>query len=881
MRLRDLLFWRRRDEDLDAEIRAHLSMATADQMDGGVDRATARLAALKDFGNITLTREETRLARGETWRMAVTDVTQDIGYAFRGLRRNPGHALVIISVLTLGIGANVAIASVFKALVLEPVSGVERSGSLAVLANRTRSGRLTSLSHPDFRDLVAQNQWFDDIAGTTDSTFIVGLDDASAQRINGEVVSGNYFAVLGVPAQRGRTLLPTDDLTPGAHSVAVISDAAWRRDFGSDPNIVGRVIRVNGYPFTIVGVAAPGFRGTVVSQSMGIFVPAMMQGQLAPPSRLDDRQATLLWGIGRLRDGTSMAAAATQIEAVSARLSPLHTAARAGDRATVIPIWQSPYGAQTYLMPVLTPVAMMGGLLLFIVSANVANLVLVRGLSRRGEIAARLALGASRGRIVRLLFVEALVLATPAAVASLLIARVLGMQISEQSAAANSGFALNVQTDWFVVAFAALLACGSALLFGLVPALRATRVDLAAGMKDDLSPRGGSRGRMRTGLVVAQVAVSLVMLVGAGLVVRSLESSRDADPGFDATNVGLVSVDTAFENDAARGRAFYENLLDVARSEPGVESASLASRLPLRVVEGGTRQLDVEGYAVRRDEDLRSHVNAIASDYFRTMRIDLLAGHEFGSLDGAASPNVAIVNETMARRFWASPAAALGRRLRIDGGEWKTVVGVVSDVKYFRLNESPRPYIYAPFAQAYDPSMTLHVRTLAAQPDVLERVRDKVRRLSPNMPVPQTRRLSEVTQQAVAVYALFAGILGLFGMVALLLAALGTYGLVAYAVKQSAHEIGIRIAIGASRADVMRKFLGGGVRLAVWGGAAGVSAALLLTRLLQSLLYGVSTTDAVAFTAASATVMSSVLAASFVPAWLASRTDPMAALRRR
>jgi predicted permease len=885
MRILDWLFRRRRDDDLQAEISAHLSMAATDRIEDGADREAARLAALKEFGNVTLTREATRLTWGETWRELVSDLFQDVRYALRVLRRSPGYSFVVIAVLTLGIGANIAVFSVFKGVVLKPLRGIDNSASLAVLANRTTAGRTTSLSHPDFRDIRGQDQSFVGMAGATDVFFNIGVDGAN-HRATGELVTGNYFQVLGVRAQLGRTLLPSDDTAPGQHPVAVISDGVWKRVFGSDPRVVGRRVTINGQPMTIVGVTEPEFQGTVVSQAMGLWVPVMMQAQVWPPDRLADRSASLLWGIGRLRPGTTLASASERAHVASARLADLHTAEQVSDRAAVIPMWRSPYGAQTYMLPILIPVGIMGVLLLLIVCANVANLVLVRGVSRRGEIAARLALGASRGRILRLLCIESVVLSVPAALAGLMVARALMLQINQQSSdGTNQAFWLDVSTDAWVVAFAVLVASGSALVFGFAPALRSSRLELASIMKDDLSPRAGSKGRVRAGLVVAQVAVSLVMLVGAGLVVRSLDSARDADPGFVPEHVGLIDLDVSGSFDEARGRVFYQTLLERVRSEPGVEAASLASRLPLRMVEGGTSQIAVEGYDTRTDDDLRSHVNRIGSDYFRTMRVELLAGREFTRDDHASSPDVAIVNETMARRFWKTPAEALGKRVRLDGAAWKVVVGVVRDLKYFRLNERPRPYVYAPFDQMYWAVLTLHVRSADRSADgsaaAFERVRQSVVAMNPNMPAVSTRMLTGVTQQAVSLYGVFAGVLGTFGIVALLLAALGTYGLVSYSARQSAHEIGIRIAIGANRSDVLRRFLGNGLRLGAWGTAAGVIVSLALTRLLASLLYGVSPTDVVSFGTATATVMVIVLAASFFPAWRASRTDPSAALRHR
>jgi predicted permease len=526
----------------------------------------------------------------------------------------------------------------------------------------------------------------------------------------------------------------------------------------------------------------------------------------------------------------------------------------------------------------------MGVLLLLIVCANIANLVLVRGVSRRGEIAARLALGASRSRILRLLLIENLTLAIPGAVAGLLATRAL-MGLLRRSDPNEPGliFDLNTSPDGFVFGFALLLSVGTSLVFGFVPALQSTRLDLASVMKDDLSPRSASKGRLRAGLVVSQVAVSLVLLVGAGLVWRTLKSAQGADSGFDARNVVLMGLDPRTGGyDDVRGQIFYENLLESVRSEPGVVAATLASRPPLRVVEGSRRQVTIDGYEPQKGEDLRFSIDTIASDYFQTLRIPLLAGRDLERSDDSSSRQVVVVNETMARRFWRTPDAAVSRRLKVDNtGEWRTIVGVVRDIKYTRLNEEPRPYIYAPFGQLYQPNLTLYGRLQEASPTMTQQLRRRVQAMDANLPILNMRMLQDQVQQATTMYRLTAGILGIFGGIALLLAALGTYGLLSYSATQSAHEIGIRIAIGANRLDVLRRFLGNGLRLGAWGAACGLVVSLVLTRLLTSLLYGVSPTDTISFASALLTVLIIVLVASLIPAWRASRTDPIAALRHR
>jgi putative ABC transport system permease protein len=438
------------------------------------------------------------------------------------------------------------------------------------------------------------------------------------------------------------------------------------RAFGADPAVVGRTVRVSGFPLTVVGVAAPAFRGTLPSLDVEAFVPIMMQAQLQGHDDLFRRDAPRLWGLGRLRPGVSTGAASAQARVLFARLWTLHPAQETAQQATVIPMWQSPFGAQTYLLPALGLLTIMGVLVLLIVCANVSNLVLARGVSRRGEIAARLALGASRARVLRLLFVESLSLAIPGAIVSLLASEGLMWLMSHvgpADAAAPGRTFFDVSIDPLVALFGLLLSCGCALVFGLLPAFRVSRVDLSSVMRDDLSPRAASSGRMRNLLVIAQVAVSLVLLVGAGLVLRSLVSARHADPGFDAGNVASLSLDlqSSGYRDAA-GHTFFAKVLDALRAEPGVESVTLATTTPMALVPGRTAGFEIESYRPQADEDMSFLFNPIAPDYFRTLRIPLLSGRDFTASDGTSSRRVVIVNETLARRFWKDSAQALGKR---------------------------------------------------------------------------------------------------------------------------------------------------------------------------------------------------------------------------
>jgi predicted permease len=569
-------------------------------------------------------------------------------------------------------------------------------------------------------------------------------------------------------------------------------------------------------------------------------------------------------------------ALATRLSAELANEYPNDTI---GQRAMLVPIWEWPYGAQTYMLPATALIGATAALLLVVVCANVAGLVLVRSVGRRGEIVARLALGAGRGRILRQLTLESLVPAVPGALAGLQLPRVAEPFIGAAASNAPLPLYFNVYTDGYVIGFAVALTCVAALAYGLGPALRLSRVDLASVLKDDLSPRGVPKVRVRTTLVVAQIATSLVLLVGTGLVLRTLDAARRADTGFDADRVTWASFDVRAGGHTERsGRQVYRQLLETIRAEPGVDAASLASYLPLTLIDWSSSDFQPEGYERRRDEDLSFAVNTVGPEYFRTMRIELAAGREFEWRDDEDHERTVIVNETLARRFWGSADAAIGKRLEGRGSR-HTVVGVVHDIKYARLDEQPRPYVYLPFTQAYSPNMTLQVRASAASPDVLERIRDHARQVDPNLPVLASGAMGDQRRFAVSIYETSARVLALIGLAAAGLAGIGVYGLVAYTVKQRTHEIGIRTAVGATPGRIARQFLTRGAALGIVGVALGVIGALALTRLMSDVLYGVAATDLVSFAAAASSVLGVALIASLIPAWRAARVDPIAALR--
>ena len=809
---------------------------------------------------------------------------QDLRYGLRMLIKSPGFTLVAVVALALGIGANSTIFSFINGLLLRPIAGVSAPERLvAVYTSDYSSGPYGGSSYLDYVDFRDQADAFAGLAAYEETVMNVAGDDA-AERLGGAYVTGNYFDVLGVGARAGRTLTPADDDKPGAHPVAVISAGLWRRRFGADPQVIGQTLTLGGRAFTIIGVAAEDFHGLRMGTPPEFWLPMMEDS----PNMLSARGNRGLEIIGRLKEGVTLAQARAQISAVGARLAQSYPDTNLGTLErpheprpmTVVRAARVEPEAQKNIWFMSALLMSAVGLVLLIACANVANLLLARAAARRREIAIRLAIGAGRWRLVRQLLTESVLLAALGGTAGLLLA-LWAIDVLPTFFPPSEATGLDLSLDWRVLTFTCAVTLVTGVLFGLVPALQATRPELTAALKDDVGGAGHGLRRfsLRGALVVAQLSLSLVLLIGAGLCLRSLRRAVAFDPGFAAQNILLASLETNGAGLAkAQGQAFYQQTLERIGNLPGVRAATLTRVVP--VSGGGQRRgIDIAGYQPRPNEDTETNTNVVGPDYFSTMEIPVVHGRAFGAQDVEGAPPVVVVNEEFARRYFPG-RAAVGQRLRWNANSpYMEIVGVARNAKYRSLREQPLPFIYIPLAQEYQRGMTLVVRTSGDPAALAAAVRNVVRALNKNVPVFAVTTMSEHIGAALAADKMIAALLSLFGGAALLLAAVGIYAVVAYSVAQRTHEIGIRMALGAQAGDIARLIVGQGLALILAGTGLGLALALALTRVLASLLFDVSVTDPLTFAAVALLLACIALLACYIPARRAMKVDPMIALR--
>ncbi len=810
---------------------------------------------------------------------------QDLRHALRGFRGNPVLTLAAVVSLALGIGANTTVFTFLHALFLKPLPVAEPSRLVALHSLDRENPGLLPVSYPNFVDLAATSAAFDGLAAHRWARLSLTLGDG-AQQVFGEVVSANYFDVIGVRAARGRTFLPEEGASSGGRPVVVLSHVLWQREFAGDPDLVGRTIEINGLGFTVVGIAPEGFRGLSLWSSPKLWLPLEVRDRVLPPSLVrffERRDGLLLQVVGRLRPGVSLAQGQAAVDARIRRLVADYPEANQGLGAALTPLLDTVLPVQSRHLYILAGWLLAGvvAVLLLITCANVANLLLARAVARRREMAVRLALGAGRRRLLRQLLTEAMVLALAGGAAALVIA-VAGRRILWALRPPFFPADLDLGFNPAVLGLTLAVAVATGCACGLAPALLSFRVDLISELKDRAGDLRQRPGRLRPGalLVAAQVTLSVTLLAGAGLFLRSLGNYQRIDPGFATARLFLLHLDlTAQGYGEAEGLAFFDRARERVESLAGVVRAAFTSQVMLGpggartsvTVAGQERRGDVEGVLVPYSQ--------VSEGYFDTFGIPLQEGRAFTPGDHRDAPSVAVINRTMARWLWPD-GEALGRRFTLEGGAAATeVVGVVADAKYGSLGEEPQPHLYLPWRQNFSPMMFLHVRTVGEPEPLMTAVRQEIHALNPSLPLSAAEPVSRLVADALWAPRMLAGLLGLVGLLALALSAVGIYGVLAYSVRQRGREIGVRMALGARRGQVVGMILGQGMAMVGAGGLAGLLLAVALSPLVSDLLFQLRATDPLALASAVLVLAAVALVASGLPAWRSASIDPVRALR--
>ncbi len=815
----------------------------------------------------------------------------DLRYAVRMLLNNPGFTAAVVLTLALAIGVNTAMFSLVNAMVFAPLPVDDPDRLVRVFRDPLDSDGMEVFSYPDYCDYRDRSDVFENLAAFSFLPVAVETAEGSETRF-GQVVTGNYFQTLGARAIEGRMLTPDDDLTPGGHPVVVLSHRYWQAELAGAAGTVGRTVTLSGRPYTVVGIAPPGFTGASPVPSPDFWVPIAMIGQLRPEMRnqLERRGSGFLLSIARLKPGVSPAQARAGLQVTAAGMVEVDPERYEGEKALVVPadgLFPMTPGMRRVATMISALVMAMVGLVLLVGCANVANLLLARSVSRRREIGVRLSLGAPRRRIVRQMLTESVFLALLGGAAGLVLSVwTLDLMVAALPAMPfNVAIDLDFAVDQRVLLFTALVSMLSGILFGLFPALGATRVDLFSTLKDDRGAGrfGFKRSKLRSSLVVAQVASSLVLLIVAGLFVRSLLQARAIDPGFDHENVLAVAFDLgARAGEVSDSAAFCRELLERSRALPGVESACIENCVPLTMTISST-EFWIEGqeYPDPEEGGTGASYASVSSDSFRTLGIPLLQGRDFNDGDTTDSAGVVIVNQEFANRFWPGETP-LGKRISNTNAEgpYLEVVGVAKTTKYWLIGEEPRPHVYLPLAQNPREFMaTLLLRTVGDPLTAAAPVREIIRELDPEMALSSTDRLTELIGFILLPARFAAAGFGLFGLLALVLASVGLYGVMSYTANQRMHEIGIRSALGAQRGDIIKMMLKQGIRLTAIGLVIGLVIALAGTRYLASLLYGIGTSDPLTFIVVSLVLAFVALLASYLPARRATMVDPAVTLR--
>jgi len=806
---------------------------------------------------------------------------QDLRYAVRTLARNPGFTTIGVLTLALGIGLNSAVFSATEALLLRPLPGARNSDELVqVYRSYTGSMDYGSSSVPLYLDL--RRRMTDVFSGVATWTYVpLSLSSGGRnERIIAQIVSANLFSVMGVDAERGRVFVAAEDQGVGAHPVTVISHHAWTTLFGSDPQVVGRTIILNGYTYTIVGVTPPEFRGPLPLATPMLWVPLMQAGHVRPGEErtLENRGRNNMNVIARLAPGVSVTQARQRLTAVLAALTEEFPDEYRRTGGLIVP--QSESGihpqfrdAQVGLTATVMAVV---ALLLLIACVNVANLFLARARSRWREMSVRLSLGARRGRLVRQLLTESVLFSLLAGATGLSLAWVVIGLANRIRLPMDIAIDPNLRINVTVLVFTIAVSLLTGIIFGLAPALQATRPSLVPALKGE-APAGGGKSRMSRALVVAQLALSLTLLVVAGLFGRSLRSATMIDKGFNSDNLLTAGLDVGLQGyDGTRGEQFYMRLKSRLEVLPNVRAVGYADILPLSL-NSQQRGVTIPGYEPRENENMEADYAVVTPGYFEAMGIPVLSGRSFTARDDSASARVLVVNRQFAERFWQG-ANPLGRVVRLAGQDF-TIVGMVPNGKYRTLGEDPLPYMYIAHAQSWQDFMGIYVRTAGEPMDLVPTLRSEVAALDANLPLADVRSMNSALGTALLPARLTGTAVGIFGLLGLVLAAVGLYGVISYSVAQRTREIGIRVAVGAGHAQVLGLVMRQGMLLVAIGTAFGVTGAFAAWRLARGLLYGDTSLDPLTMIAVVAVLSAVAVFAIWLPARRATRVNPVVALK--
>ena len=857
--------------EIDEELESHIHEAVA----AGRDPVEARRA----FGSALRYREQSRDLKLIGW---LDDLFQDLRFGARMLARSPGFSFLAILCLTLAIGANAAVFSWIEGILLRPFPLVADQDRLMAVANTNRGSADTfDMSWPDFQDLARASTLIDafiaeKITGTT-----LSIGDR-AVRAPGSMVSANYFDAIGVHPVLGRGFEPGEDSGRNAHPVTVISYQMWQERFHGDPAVIGKTQVLAGLPHTIVGVAPNGFFGTFVGYAFQFWVPVSMQTQFdAGVYKLEDRGARWIEGFARPKSGVTIEQAQAESSAIAARLEAEYPETNRGWGVRLFPLWQTPFNNAATFLPTLGIALLVVLSVLLIACANVGNLLLVRAFARQQEMTIRLAVGAGRRRLIKQLLTEGLILSAIAAAGGLVVAHWLRDAVALLTPP-RGGILLRLpgELDWRVLAVSGGVCLISTVLFGLVPAVLASQVDLAGALRSESGGIIGARSKawIRSTLVVVQMTLSFVLLVGAGLLIQSMQAIRHANPGFSTQGVVTTSVDLFTAGyDPQRAKLFQDELIDRVQSLGGVESAAFSRQTPFTYRSYSSAAIAVDGYDAPLDQQPSADYNEIGPGFLATMGIPLVSGREFTRADNETAPPVAIVDETMAAQFWRG-LDPVGRRVQVKG-TWMQIVGVARTAKYRNLLETPKPFFYVPLRQNFSASAGLQIRTPQSTAALAPALVREIHALDANVAPGELITMREQVERTTASQRVAFTILVVFGGLALMLAAIGLYGVMASTVSQSTRELALRMALGAGASDLMQLVLSKGLLLTAGGVALGVVAALEATRLMGYLLYRVSPRDPLAFAWAVVVIAIASLTACLVPAWRATRTDPLRALR--